>query len=127
MTFLKFLIRRLLAIPLTLFVITAVLFAFIVTAPPEERAALYFPPRQPRILTDVQIQAMLERIIVEADVHVGVAGIECGPVGEAVRLADLDQRIGHRAGRGGARPAAARRRQAVARRPARAGRRRGAG
>ncbi|MCB9004348.1 MAG: hypothetical protein H6664_08240, partial [Ardenticatenaceae bacterium] len=65
MTFLKFLIRRLLAIPLTLFVITAVLFAFIVTAPPEERAALYFPPRQPRILTDVQIQAMLERIIVE--------------------------------------------------------------
>jgi len=65
MTFLKFLIRRLLAIPVTLFFITAVLYAVVVAAPPEERAALYFPPRQPRILTPERLETMVNRIIAE--------------------------------------------------------------
>ncbi len=50
---------------MTLFLITAVLYAIIMVAPPEERAALYFPPRQPRILTAAQIETMTNRIIAE--------------------------------------------------------------
>ncbi len=65
MPFVKFLLRRLLAIPITLLVITAVLYAVVMVAPPEERAALYFPPRQPRILTAAQIETMTNRIIAE--------------------------------------------------------------
>ncbi len=65
MSFIKFLFRRLLAIPVTLFFITAVLFAIVASAPPEERAALYFPPRQPRILTEEDFEVMIKRIIAE--------------------------------------------------------------
>lgn len=65
MPFAKFLLRRLLAIPVTLLVITAVLYAIVMVAPPEERAALYFPPRQPRILTAEQIETMTKRLIAE--------------------------------------------------------------
>lgn len=65
MTLLKFLLRRLLAIPVTLFFVTVVLYAIVALAPPEERAALYFPPRQPSILTQAQIETMLNRIIAE--------------------------------------------------------------
>jgi ABC-type dipeptide/oligopeptide/nickel transport system permease component len=60
---LKFLVRRLLAIPITLFIITAVLFGIIMMAAPEERATLYLPPRQPSYLTEEQIQELLDRII----------------------------------------------------------------
>jgi ABC-type dipeptide/oligopeptide/nickel transport system permease component len=65
MPFAKFLLRRLLAIPVTLLIITAVLYAIVMVAPPEERAALYFPPRQPSILTAKQIETMTNRIIAE--------------------------------------------------------------
>lgn len=41
----RFLLSRLLAIPLTLFIITVVLYGIVMIAPAEERALLYFPPR----------------------------------------------------------------------------------
>lgn len=63
--FWKVLGRRLLAIPVTLLVITAVLFAIILQSPPEDRAALYLPPRLPSRLTTEQFQNILDNIISE--------------------------------------------------------------
>lgn len=51
--FLKFLIRRLLAIPVTLLIITAVLYGIIMLAPAEERAMLYWPPRSRNLAPEV--------------------------------------------------------------------------
>jgi peptide/nickel transport system permease protein len=45
--FLRFLLRRLLFIPLSLFITTFVLFAILNLAPPEARAEPYLPPRLP--------------------------------------------------------------------------------
>lgn len=61
--FLKFLVLRLLAIPVTLFFITAVLYGVAMLAPPEERAMLYWPPRTRFNLPEDQIQAKLNTII----------------------------------------------------------------
>jgi ABC-type dipeptide/oligopeptide/nickel transport system permease component len=61
--FLKFIIGRLLAIPVTLFVITALLYGVVMFTSPEERANLYWPPRTRPFLSQEQIDAMLEQII----------------------------------------------------------------
>lgn len=64
-SFLKFLIWRLVAVPITLFVITAVLYGIIMLAPPEERAMLYFPPRTRATTPPELLQAKINQIIVE--------------------------------------------------------------
>jgi peptide/nickel transport system permease protein len=51
------------AIPVTLFVITAALYGIIMLAPPEERAALYLPPRTPSNMTPERLQQLIDRII----------------------------------------------------------------
>ncbi len=42
--FLQFVIRRFLIIPISLVIITMVLYAGVMLTPPEARASLYFPP-----------------------------------------------------------------------------------
>lgn len=64
-TFLTYLFKRLLIIPATLLVITAVLYSMAMLAPPEERASLYMPPNPPRTLTQEKYQNMIDRIIAE--------------------------------------------------------------
>lgn len=64
-SFLKYFVKRLLAIPATLLVITAILFAIIMLAPAEERAMLYFPPRTRPDMTPDQFQAIVDNIISE--------------------------------------------------------------
>jgi peptide/nickel transport system permease protein len=60
----KYLLRRLLAIPVSLIIITMVLYGFIMLTPVEERASLYLPQKAGRM--SVQGLANLtERIIVE--------------------------------------------------------------
>lgn len=61
----KFLIRRTLIIPVTLFVITAVLYAITMLAPLESRARLYWPPSQKPFITQQQEQRLLDRLIRE--------------------------------------------------------------
>jgi len=63
--FLKYLLGRLIAIPITLLIITMVLYGIIMLAPPDERAALYLPPRLPSHLTATQIAFELEQIAAE--------------------------------------------------------------
>lgn len=65
MPFVRFLWRRLLTIPITLFVITAVLYGIVMLSPPEERAALYFPPRQPTNMSETQLQNLINQIIAQ--------------------------------------------------------------
>ncbi len=62
---LTFLLKRLILIPVTLVLVTAVLYSFIYTIPAEERAALYFPPRIPRIQSEAQYQNFINDIIRE--------------------------------------------------------------
>lgn len=62
--FLKQLILRLLAIPLTLLIITATLYGIIMLAPAEERAALYIPPRTP-VLAPHEYENLMNRLIEE--------------------------------------------------------------
>ncbi|MBN1260206.1 MAG: ABC transporter permease [Anaerolineae bacterium] len=60
---LKFLLRRLFSIPVTLFVVTAVLYGIIMLAPVEERAKLYLPrgdSKNPNLRTDVVVQQIIE-------------------------------------------------------------------
>ena len=47
-SFWLYLVRRLLYIPVTLFIITATLYGLMMVAPPEERASLYLSPRLPQ-------------------------------------------------------------------------------
>lgn len=63
--FLKYLLGRLIAIPITLLIITMALYGIIMLAPPDERAALYLPPRLPSHLTAAQIAFELEQIAEE--------------------------------------------------------------
>lgn len=63
--FLKYLLGRLIAIPITLLIITMVLYGIIMMAPPAERAALYLPPRLPSHLTAAQIAFELDQIAAE--------------------------------------------------------------
>ena len=64
--FLRFLITRLLSIPVTLFIITAVLYAFVMLNPPEVRASLYLTSAagSPR-LTAEQVQRLVENAIAQ--------------------------------------------------------------
>src|SRR5512135_1587827 len=62
--FLKFIIRRLLIIPITLLTITALLYAVVMVTPPEERAQLYLTNLSPHI-TDSQLQKLIARTIVD--------------------------------------------------------------
>lgn len=64
MDLLKQLLLRLLAIPLTLIIVTAALYGIIMLAPAEERAALYLPPRMP-LLTEEEMQAVMDRLVEE--------------------------------------------------------------
>lgn len=63
--FIKFLLGRLLAIPITLLIITAVLYGIVMVAPPEERALLYFPPRTRNNMSEEMLQAKVTQIIEE--------------------------------------------------------------
>jgi peptide/nickel transport system permease protein len=60
----RFVIYRLLAIPLTLLVITLVLYGFVMLTPPEVRATLYFPSGfNPDRMTPEQVARYTEHII----------------------------------------------------------------
>jgi peptide/nickel transport system permease protein len=60
---LRFLLRRLLTIPITLVVLTAALYGLLMFSPPEDRAQLYFPSRLPSHFTEEDIQRLTEAII----------------------------------------------------------------
>jgi len=60
--FLQFLIRRLLLIPVSLFVITIMLYGGVMLTPPDARAVLYMPKTN-RELTEEQYQRMIDIII----------------------------------------------------------------
>lgn len=60
---LRFLLRRLAAIPLTLLVITAFLYGIVMLSPPDERASLYLPPNLPSIMTAEKLQNTIDAII----------------------------------------------------------------
>ncbi len=64
-SFLMYVLRRLLVIPVTLLIITAVLYALLMLASPEERATLYLPPNQPRVITPEAYENVINRIIEE--------------------------------------------------------------
>lgn len=64
MAFLKQIALRLLAIPITLFIITAALYGIIMLSPAEERASLYLPPRLPP-MTEEEFQKVIDRLIAE--------------------------------------------------------------
>jgi peptide/nickel transport system permease protein len=57
--FLQFLIRRIIAIPISLIVITMLLYAGVMLTPPEARISLYYQPNAKR-LTETQIKRMTE-------------------------------------------------------------------
>ena len=61
----KFALRRLLAIPVTLVLVTAVLYAIIMLAPAEERAMLYWPPNTRNDLPTHIAEAKIQQIIAE--------------------------------------------------------------
>jgi ABC-type dipeptide/oligopeptide/nickel transport system permease component len=62
---LKFLVRRLLAVPITFLVITAVLYGIIMLSPAETRAQLYFPPRTRTFMPEHIYRNTVNRIIRE--------------------------------------------------------------
>ena len=66
--FLKFLLRRLLTIPITLFVITAALYGMLMFSPPDERRTL-LPDRLPSHFTEEDMQRLTEKIIREHGLH----------------------------------------------------------
>jgi len=61
----KFILRRLLLIPVSILIITAVLHAIIMLEPVENRAWLYFPETKRKEIPPETIQAILEKIIRE--------------------------------------------------------------
>lgn len=63
---LKFTLRRLLYIPLTMLIVTVVMYGTVMFTPIEARAQLYMPNSNAR-LTDEQLQRMLQRIIRDYD------------------------------------------------------------
>jgi peptide/nickel transport system permease protein len=62
---LKFLLRRLMAVPVTFLVITAVLYGIIMLAPVEARAQLYLPRRSRAFMPLDQMQNAINRVIDE--------------------------------------------------------------
>lgn len=61
--FAKFLLRRLLAVPVTLFIITLILYAGVMLTPPEARVSLYMPPNLSARLTEAQVKNLQELYI----------------------------------------------------------------
>ena len=61
--FLQFVIRRFLVIPVSLFIITIVLYGGVMLTPPEARATLYYPPRMNPNMTEEQMLRFQETII----------------------------------------------------------------
>ena len=61
--FLQFVIRRFLVIPISLLMITMLLYGGVMLTPPEARATLYMPDNMPPRLTDLQYQRITENII----------------------------------------------------------------
>jgi peptide/nickel transport system permease protein len=64
-SFLLYLFKRLLILPLTLLVITAVLYGMVMLSPPDERASLYMTSNPPRVQTEEAHQNMINRVIAE--------------------------------------------------------------
>lgn len=62
---LRFILGRLIAIPISLVVITAVLYAIVMMAPPEDRAMLYFPPNTRTNMPPQLVEATIRKIIDE--------------------------------------------------------------
>ncbi len=61
---LKFLVRRVLAIPVTLFIVTAVLYGIIMLAPADARAEMYMPrggSNNPNLRPEVLRQQIIEQ------------------------------------------------------------------
>jgi peptide/nickel transport system permease protein len=61
--FLQFVIRRFLMVPVSLIIITMVLYGGVMLTPPEGRASLYFPPRMNPNMTEKQLKNFQEKII----------------------------------------------------------------
>jgi len=61
--FLQFVIRRFLVIPVSLLVITMVLYGGVMLTPPEARASLYYPPKMNPNMTEEQLRRFQETII----------------------------------------------------------------
>ena len=61
-SFLQFLIRRFLIVPISLLILTLVLYGGVMLTPPEARAVLYMPNSN-RSLTEEQYQRLIEQII----------------------------------------------------------------
>lgn len=61
--FLQFVIRRFLVIPVSLVIITMVLYGGVMLTPPEARASLYFPPRMNPNMTEEQFRRFEAEII----------------------------------------------------------------
>jgi peptide/nickel transport system permease protein len=61
----RYILRRIIAIPLTLVAISATLYGIVMLAPPEERAQLYLPPELPSRMTEQDVQRLINKIIRE--------------------------------------------------------------
>ena len=61
--FFHFIFRRLISLPVTFFVITAVLYAGIMLTPPETRATIYIPKRLRSDITDAQFNTLIAQTI----------------------------------------------------------------
>jgi len=61
--FLQFVVRRFLVVPISLIIITMVLYGGVMLSPPEARATLYYPPRMNPNMTAEQLQRFQEVII----------------------------------------------------------------
>ena len=61
--FLQFVIRRFLVIPVSLLVITMILYGGVMLTPPEARATLYYPPKMNPNMTEEQMLRFQETII----------------------------------------------------------------
>lgn len=61
--FLQFVIRRFLVIPISLLIITLVLYGGVMLTPPEARATLYYPPKMNPNMTEAQMLRFQETII----------------------------------------------------------------
>lgn len=60
---LQFIIRRFLVVPVSLIVITMVLYGGVMLTPPEARAQLYFPQRMNQNMTDEKLERFTEALI----------------------------------------------------------------
>src|SRR6266545_1452558 len=61
--FIQFVIRRFLMVPISLVIITMLLYAGVMLTPPEGRASLYFPERMNPNMTPEQLANFQEKII----------------------------------------------------------------